>query len=405
MNNLILFSLKRRFLTPTFAIICLIFALIAGCGFFSDKIVYTFIPNIFDKQIIYIDENLAYLQLETDLFELKYGELKDIIPDYFYLSSKQDSYLITYDSYLPPKTYQKILHLIQEIEFQKLIYNNFYSELNIIDKVLNPLIELNPLNEISVSPFKQDLSLFVLSSAYFFVLGFCTLIANEVVSEKSNRVMEIILTSVSSKTHFISKIIIGWFAIIIHLLINIGILLTFLFIRNFYDQGVGLIKLLTQFKLIDNDILTFKELILSLSLTKELVLSLLLVFIFLMIGVLLIQIILVVLSSFVSNIEEAGAIAGPTYIILLIVYYLALLLNTPAQLNNGIGYILSFLPFFSMLFMPCRIIIGQVIPFELLISFSLATISLIISIMVGHIFYKKGVLNYKKRRKLFFKIF
>lgn len=79
--------------------------------------------------------------------------------------------------------------------------------------------------------------------------------------------------------------------------------------------------------------------------------------------------ILVILSSFIANVEEAGNIQAPFYLILMGVYYFALSVNTPYQMSEGIGFILSFLPFFSMLFMPCRLLIQNVSMFELMLSY------------------------------------
>lgn len=401
MNNLIEFSLRRRFLTPTFAIITAIFSLIAGTCFFADRIINTFFPALFNQPVLYLDNNYFASELESEFFRLKYttSESKQDL----FLTKIDNVYTLNYQDDLTPKIYQNILIFVQELEYQELMRSVSPSNLILIEKAFSPEINLISTTNNEFQPLKQDLALFVLSSAYFFVLGFCTLIANEVVNEKSNRVMELILISVSATTHFISKIIIGWLSITLHLIINSFIIIFFFIIRNFFDQGVGLLALFHKFKLLSFEILTFKDLILSLKINPAMLLNFFLIVCFLMLGVLLTQIILVVLSSFVSTIEEAGAIAGPTYIILLLVYYLALVLNSPTHLNQGLGYILSFVPFFSMLFMPCRLILGSINPLEVLISLIVALMTLIITVIIGQHFYKKGVLSYQRKRPLFFK--
>lgn len=401
MSNLIEFSLKRRFLTPTFAIILAVFSLIAGICFFADQVINSFFPTLFNKPILYLDNDFFPSDLESDFFRLEYATSES--EQDLFLTKIDNIYTLNYRDDLTPKIYQNILIMIQEFEYQRLISSVSPSNLILIEKAFSPEINLISTTNNEFQPLKQDLALFVLSSAYFFVLGFCTLIANEVVNEKSNRVMELILTSVTATTHFISKIIIGWLSIMLHLIINSLIIFIFFLIRNIFDQGVGLLALFHKFKLLNYDILTFKDLILSLKINPAMLLTFFLIVCFLMLGVLLTQIILVVLSSFVSTIEEAGAIAGPTYIILLLVYYLALILNTPTHLNQGLGYILSFVPFFSMLFMPCRLILGSLNPLEILISLFIALMTLIITVIIGQRFYKKGVLSYQRKRPLFFK--
>ena len=106
---------------------------------------------------------------------------------------------------------------------------------------------------------------------------------------------------------------------------------------------------------------------------------------------------MVIVSSFISNIEEAGNVQAPFYIIMLIVYYLAISLNTPYHLNEGIGYYFSFIPFLSMLFMPCRILQGAVTFYEMGLSFFFACTAFLLLAKSGSRIYQKGVLDYSSK--------
>ncbi|MGN1344456.1 MAG: hypothetical protein ACI4U3_07740, partial [Traorella sp.] len=107
--------------------------------------------------------------------------------------------------------------------------------------------------------------------------------------------------------------------------------------------------------------------------------------------------VLVVLSSFISNIEEAGNVQGPFYMLLMAVYYLAISLNTPYQMSEGIGYILSFFPFLSMLFMPCRLLIQNVSILELGLSALISLVFMYLVVSQGSIIYQRGVLDYTSK--------
>ena len=105
-------------------------------------------------------------------------------------------------------------------------------------------------------------------------------------------------------------------------------------------------------------------------------------------------------SSFIANVEEAGNIQAPFYLILMGVYYFALSVNTPYQMSEGIGFILSFLPFFSMLFMPCRLLIQNVSMFELMLSYMISFSAIFFVVKKGSAVYQRGVLDYSSKGAL-----
>ena len=111
-------------------------------------------------------------------------------------------------------------------------------------------------------------------------------------------------------------------------------------------------------------------------------------------GVFLVQLVMVIVSSFVSSIEEAGNIQAPFYLVLLGFYYVTLALNNVHDLNEGIGFYLSFLPFFSMLLMPCRLLIGKVSFIQLLFSLTTSIVLILYILYKGIPIYERGVLDY-----------
>ena len=229
------------------------------------------------------------------------------------------------------------------------------------------------------------------------MISFSTSVANEVVYEKSTRQLELILTSVDAKTHFISKMTVGWLTIIIQVGSAVFYGIIFLLIRNFYDSGKGLIEIVNKLGLIEIKGKTFIEILKSITFDFNFVSKMLFITFFLMMGILLLQMIMVILSSFITSVEEAGNVQAPLYMVLIAVYYFALSINTPYQLSEGFGYIFSFFPFLNMLFMPCRLLIQNVSIFELLLSALVSSFFMFIILTKGVKVYQRGVLDYTNK--------
>jgi len=87
--------------------------------------------------------------------------------------------------------------------------------------------------------------------------------------------------------------------------------------------------------------------------------------VFMLVGIFIVQLLILVLASQVKNAEEAAAIQGPFYLVLLLIYYLSLSIQSPASLSHGLGYQLSFVPVLSMLMMPIRIFTQELVFVEI----------------------------------------
>jgi ABC-2 type transport system permease protein len=114
---------------------------------------------------------------------------------------------------------------------------------------------------------------------------------------------------------------------------------------------------------------------------------------FLIVGLLIIQVLILVLSARVKTIEEAGSIQGPFYLGLLVLYYGSLMLNTPDQLTQGWGRVLSFVPVSSMLVMGMRILNVEVSLTEIAFSLLMSILALLVIMAVGLRWYQKGLVN------------
>ena len=164
--------------------------------------------------------------------------------------------------------------------------------------------------------------------------------------------------------------------------------------RNSYDQGIGLIELINQLQLIHLEEKTFGALLGSIHVEGAFIFQCIFIFIFLMLGIIFVQMLLSIIASFVNSVEQAGSIQSPFYLILLAIYYFALSINTPYQLSEGIGFYCSFFFFLNMLLMPSRLLVQNVPIIELLLSASISIFAMIILFEKGSSIYQKGVLDY-----------
>jgi ABC-2 type transport system permease protein len=139
--------------------------------------------------------------------------------------------------------------------------------------------------------------------------------------------------------------------------------------------------------------MTIGDLVSSLNIQTSHIILVIMCSIFLMLGILLVQLFMVLVSVHINSIEEAAAIQGPFYLGMLVVYYLAIFLNSSDQLNQGIGYILSYVPVFSMLFMPSRLLTVQVYSSELWLSMIIACFTLVAGMLLGEKHYQNNLLK------------
>ena len=75
-------------------------------------------------------------------------------------------------------------------------------------------------------------------------------------------------------------------------------------------------------------------------------------------------------------------------------YYLVMAINNPYDLNEGIGYYLSFVPLLNMLLMPCRLLISNVPFVQIFISMFFSILLIIFILHKGIPVYERGVLDY-----------
>ncbi len=386
MKTLLKFAFKRRFLNKMTIILQILFILIVCTVLYIDKISEFF--NLDFHQPIEI-------KLENTLRKDIKNEDEWKSQGFIFTNNSNSIEIIKVD-----KVYQ--ISKVQELNVQQRIYDLLLRNHKRTMENENNLDWLEKYNTIEVefidskldeNTFKQQIIILFLTSIYFMMLNFIAVNSNEIIMEKTSHMIPIILSSVKIRVHFLTKLIIGFCSVLFQIISSIGIVGVIAYLRYKLDQGQGLIRLILKFLPIQIDDFSITEILKLLDFKQSDVYLIGLGLLFILLGIFLIQICILILSSRVKTMEEAASIQGPFYLVLLIIYYLALSLNTTHALANGVGYILSFIPIFSMLIMPMRLLTSHVMSIELLVSilFTIALISLIFIVLYPQ--YESGLKN------------
>ena len=393
-NILLNFALSKRIKNKTFIILNCIVGIVVALLFFVDTYIEKLMPDLFEKPIIYVSDTSLYTFMNDylkDNFEIEIWNQNTNVID------SNNKYLIDineeFDITIYEDTNELELSIIQNtlLQYVQLMnYSTLLSEGRLVDKeiVVHRLVEIE-------NSKGENWGFVVVTAIYFFAMSFASIVANDVVYEKATRMMELILTSTTATVHLFAKLSAGWLVLLIQLgLIVFDILCCFI-ARILYDRFEGLFILFKKLGYIDSGYqFSVSRLIELIKDNYETVLYIVVALIIMFLGILLIQAVLVILSSYISNIEEAGNIQSPFYLLFLAAYYLTIFLDNAQSMSQGLGRTLSILPFFSMLFMPCRIFNYNVGWGEITYSIINALLGLVVVLIFGSNLYKKGVLDY-----------
>ena len=209
---------------------------------------------------------------------------------------------------------------------------------------------------------------------YFMIIMYGQLIATSVTSEKSNRAIEVLVTSTSSNSLIFGKVIAGAIASFIQMGLIIGSGLVSYKINR--DSWNGLLDMV--FDIPSNVLLTFA--------------------VFGMLGYLLYTFIFGALGALVSKTEDIGKSAGNISMIYVIVFMLTMFNLTKP--DGMIMKVMSFIPFSSCNAMFVRVAMGTVPTIEIVISLVLLIASIVIVGFLGAKIYRMATLMYGNPIKL-----
>lgn len=249
----------------------------------------------------------------------------------------------------------------------------------VLEKVV--LDENNMEDNMMVSTIMQVITL----PLFMLIMFLIQMIGAEVNEEKSTKSMEIILSNVSPKTHFMAKVI----AANSFVLIQGGLLIIF-----------ALVAIIIRFVLTGGDILNGVDSDIM-SMANTLPLDTITSTISAMVPILLVMLVLTfiaysllagILASMTTNLEDFQQLQTPIVVVSLIGYYLSVM----GGMFKGSIFIkiMSYIPLISSMLAPTLYVMGEISIVDLVISVLLLVGLIYILIKYGLRIYKVGILNY-----------
>lgn len=221
---------------------------------------------------------------------------------------------------------------------------------------------------------------------FFMLIVFLVqMIGGEINEEKTTRSMEIIISNVSPKTHFMSKVI----ASNLFVFIQAGIL----FVAGLIGLSIRRATTTTSFNLgSDFDLSEMWQQLVSSGIANRLAYVIPITIVLILLSFLAYSLIAGILASMTTSIEDFQQVQTPIIMICLLGYYLSML--APTFEGSLFIRIVSYIPFISALISPPLLLIGQIGLVDILISIGLLVGFIYLMLTYGMKIYKVGILNY-----------
>ena len=229
---------------------------------------------------------------------------------------------------------------------------------------------------------------------FILIVTMVQMLGAEINDEKTSRGMEIIISSVPAKTHFLSKVV----AAISYVLIQGILLLIYMGIAMFLRSILSSASTIASSGMFSQIITMLSDAGIFTLLARG---SVILIILFIA-SFIAYAIVASVLASMTTNIEDFQQLQTPLMIIMMVGYYVALM----AVMFDGSIFIeiLAYIPLLSVMIAPPLYLIGEISLVGLGISTLLTVIASYLLYEYGLRIYKVGILNYsssKLWRKMF----
>lgn len=223
---------------------------------------------------------------------------------------------------------------------------------------------------------------------FMLVIFLVQMIGAEINDEKTTRGMEIIISNVSPKVHFFSKMLSGNIFVIMQGILLILYAIVAFVVRYFITGGSITSGLGSDIGEIVNNVL-------SSGIGDTLLYVIPLTLILMLLTFLAYSLLAGILASITTNAEDFNQLQTPIMIILLAGYYLAIM----AGMFKGALFIriLSYVPLISAILSPSLLVLGQIGVIDVIISILIMIVFIYLLIKYGLRIYKTGILNYSSK--------
>lgn len=405
------YSLGKKIKSKWFIVVNIIILLVISALINMDSIIKLFGGDFNNNEEILVIDNIGvidtfknvyeinnkYLKSETkySIEEYKEGydsaieEIKDTDKILIVIDKDETNYitskLIT-NSSMDTITYTIISNTLDSVKREEVLKS--YNITNEMYEKIESKVEVERIildSENTDDNMLTNLVVTIITMPFFFLTVYLVqMIGAEINEEKSTKSMEIIISNVSAKTHFISKIISSNVFVLIQGALLLIYCIIGIIIRYFVSGSI--------INSLPVELTTLGSTLSSSGIMDNIKIVLPLMLLLLIITLFAYSIVSGVLASVTTNMEDYQQIQTPIVLILLAGFYLSSL----ASIFKGSIFIkvASYIPFISSLLAPTMYALGEFSLFDMLISILLMVVTILLLMKYGFRIYKVGILNY-----------
>ncbi len=354
--------------------------------------VYDSFSNIYNEYSKQLSTNTTLVKY-TKTYEEAKEEIKDKDDLILVINNDNINYLnanITANTYINPTTTQLISYSLDSIKNNLVInkYNlspNIVKDLNNTPTLTKTILDTDSTNDTNMDIVMNVIFPIIILPFFMLTMFLVQMIGAEINEEKTTKSMEIIISNVSPKTHFFSKLIAGntfvlsqGLLLIIYLVL--GLILRTTLSGELIDPNSTSFVTEMYNNIKDTGFLDKLSYIIPISL------------ILMLITFVAYSLVAAILASMTTNIEDFQQVQTPIIVVSLLGYYLSIM----ASMFNGSIFIkvLSYIPFLSALLIPSLLSLGQIGLVDVIISIVLLLLTIHLLFKYGLKIYKQGILNY-----------
>ena len=405
------YSLGKKIKSKWFIVVNIIILVVISALINMDSIIKLFGGDFNNNEEILVIDNIGVLETFKDIYainneylksETKYSieeykegydsaieEIKDTDKILIVIDKDETNYitskLIT-NSSMDTITYTIISNTLDSVKREEVLKS--YNITNEMYEKIESKVEVERIildSENTDDNMLTNLVVTIITMPFFFLTVYLVqMIGAEINEEKSTKSMEIIISNVSAKTHFISKIISSNVFVLIQGALLIIYCIIGIIIRYFVSGSI--------INSLPVELTTLGSTLSSSGIMDNIKIALPLMLLLLIITLFAYSIVSGVLASVTTNMEDYQQIQTPIVLILLAGFYLSSL----ASIFKGSIFIkvASYIPFISSLLAPTMYALGEFSLFDMLISILLMVVTILLLMKYGFRIYKVGILNY-----------
>ena len=405
------YSLGKKIKSKWFIVVNIIILVVISALINMDSIIKLFGGDFNNNEEILVIDNIGVLETFKDIYainneylksETKYSieEYKEGYDNAIEEINDTDKILIVIDkdetNYITSKlitnssmdtiTYTIISNTLDSVKREEVLKS--YNITNEMYEKIESKVEVERIildSENTDDNMLTNLVVTIITMPFFFLTVYLVqMIGAEINEEKSTKSMEIIISNVSAKTHFISKIISSNVFVLIQGALLLIYCIIGIIIRYFINGSI--------INSLPVELTTLGSTLSSSGIMDNIKIALPLMLLLLIITLFAYSIVSGVLASVTTNMEDYQQIQTPIVLILLAGFYLSSL----ASIFKGSIFIkvASYIPFISSLLAPTMYALGEFSLFDMLISILLMVVTILLLMKYGFRIYKVGILNY-----------